>query len=100
MPNDPVSTKTGQLQAKDLDIDITTTPDICDVVKESRHNLVHEGKFVSAAGGPERVWETIQAHWLTFAFLSRLVDPTIGIRPIYKVMTEAGTFNPISDYDL
>lgn len=96
----PYLQKRLETMVNDLKIDITTTPEICEVVKESRHNLVHEGKFVSTTGGPDRVWETIQAHWLSFAFLTRLIDPQIGIRPIYDIRTQAGAFNPVSDYDL
>lgn len=85
---------------KDLNIDITETPDICKVVMKSRHNLLHEGRFVSSTQEHGLVWETIQAHWLAHAFMTHLIDPQVGIRPIYKVMTEAGAFNPVSDYDL
>ena len=91
--------------AKELHIDLTATPDICPAVAATRNSLIHHGTFASSAGDAsssnrDRLAETIQAQWLAFAFLTHLIDPTIGIRPMFDVHDEDPGFNPIQDLDL
>jgi len=87
--------------AAELGIDARIITPICEAVTGTRNDLIHVGRF-SAEGGQSRamIWEMMQAHWLTFAFLTRLVDPTIGIRPIYDPRQPGVQFNPVADVDL
>ncbi len=91
--------------AKALHIDLAATPDICTAVAATRNALVHHGTFASSVGDEtgsnrDRLAETIQVQWLAFAFLTRLIDPSIGIRPMFDAHDEDPGFNPIQDLDL
>lgn len=87
--------------AAELGIDARIITPICEVVTKTRNDLIHDGRFSADSGRSlAMVWEMMQTHWLTFAFLTRLVDPAIGIRPIYDPRQPGLQFNPVADVDL
>lgn len=87
--------------AAELGIGARIITPICEAVTKTRNDLIHDGRFSADSGQSlAMVWEMMQTHWLTFAFLTRLVDPAIGIRPIYDPRQPGVQFNPVADVDL
>lgn len=87
--------------AAELGIGARTIAPICEAVTGTRNDLIHAGRFSADSDqNHAMVWEMMQAHWLTFTILTRLVDPTIGMRPIYDPRKPGVQFNPVADTDL
>ena len=74
--------------------------DFCDAIVNTRNKLIHDGRFNALSNNRKKLHETLRAQWLAFAFLTRLVVPDIGIRPMYDPLSRETQWNEWSDLDL